>query len=224
MIKSSTDIVVVADPCPSSTSNFYGTGNIEECIDAASKLLKLMAEQYPLINAHLVRVRKSDVGYNILSCKLRTGAMAIYKMLPQKSYYFKIDTDTIVFPRRFHQFLTTLTAVTEPSTPVYFGTEVESGMGLLLCGREWTNQGDTTKGGLCYAQGGAGYGLNNVAMQVTVLLLIFEFLEITFEITGIHFSNLRSWHHLQNATRKFLTTPLKILMSPFECSVKFPQT
>ena len=39
-------------------------------------------------------------------------------------------------------------------------------MRLLLCGRNWANIGNTDKGGLCYAQGGAGYGLNNVAMRL----------------------------------------------------------
>jgi hypothetical protein len=39
-------------------------------------------------------------------------------------------------------------------------------MSLLLCGRENAHRGNVQKGGLCYAQGGGGYGLNNVAFKV----------------------------------------------------------
>lgn len=171
LIKSQTDIAVVADPCPNTEGgNFYGVANMEDCDDAAARVVKHLQSNFPLITAHIVRVKKTDVGYNILSCKMRTGAMYVYKHFPQKKYYFKIDTDTIVFPRRFLQFLRTLSSVTEPTSPVYFGTVVESGMGLLLCGREWTHEGNVDKGGLCYGQGGAGYGLNNVGMQVCFTL------------------------------------------------------
>lgn len=43
-----------------------------------------------------------------------------------------------------------------------------SGGSLLLCGNlpQTQVQGDTSKGGLCYAQGGAGYGLNNAGMRI----------------------------------------------------------
>jgi len=77
-----------------------------------------------------------------------------------------MDTDSILFPRRFFQFLNTLESVSNSTlNPLYFGTVVESGMNLLLCGRFWVNEGNVQKGGLCYGQGGAGYGLNNLAME-----------------------------------------------------------
>ena len=65
-------------------------------------------------------------------------------------------------------FLRTLDSVVdyEARLPIYFGTVVESGMNLLLCGRETFGRGDLSKGGLCYGQGGAGYGLDNLAMKV----------------------------------------------------------
>ena len=62
-------------------------------------------------------------------------------------------------------FLHTMHSVTDQLLPTYFGTTIESGMTLLLCGRDWSNAGNVAKGGLCYAQGGGGYGLNNVAMN-----------------------------------------------------------
>lgn len=67
---------------------------------------------------------------------------------------------------RLIHFMRTMEAITPPTQPVYFGAVVESGMNLLLCGRDWADQGKVDKGGICYAQGGAGYGLNLQAMKV----------------------------------------------------------
>jgi hypothetical protein len=151
------DIVVVGDACPAATPN---------CTDKVANHVRNFREKFPIHRFHVVRAHPTDSGYNILSCKMRTGANLIYNQFPQKTVYFKLDLDTIVFPRRLLSFLQTLDAVSVPGAPWYFGTIVESGMSLLLCGREAANKGNLAKGGLCYAQGGAGYGLNNVAMKV----------------------------------------------------------
>ena len=257
-----TDVVLVADPCSDDDA-------AEVCEDGPSGLLKelqTLEETHKAVSIHLVRVRKADVGYTYLSCKLRTGQKRIYEQFPLKQYFFKFDTDTIIFPGRFLHFLKTLDAThkggssnshkgekagapssvsdlatSEPEkgkeegegvegTPIYFGgvqvrleelysllvvscfmwsgaldssdllllyplmplaslmTNIlistlkhehtfilmqESGMNLLLCGHleHWTKEGTAMgpvpagKGGLCYAQGGAGYGLNNAAMR-----------------------------------------------------------
>ena len=183
----------------------------------------------------LLRVNKCDVGYDVLSCKLRTGQRLAYQRFPNKMYYFKFDTDTLIFPSRLQHFLQTLdtthasggwkadpvvsthqsiaiqqqrslrsedmlltthrtseggtasgSRILAPSDgglkrssnnshtqrssnqPIYFGAVRESGGNLLLCGTIAVTKthGDRSKGGLCYAQGGAGYGLNNRAMAI----------------------------------------------------------
>lgn len=152
------DMVLLGDACPKGEAH---------CEDHIHALGMRMNSSHPHIRVQLVRCDTSDNGYKILSCKLRTGMKKIYQLFPERNYYFKIDTDTILFPRRFFAFLNTLESVTNSSTtPLYFGTVVESGMNLLLCGRSWVNEGNVAKGGLCYGQGGAGYGLNNLAMKV----------------------------------------------------------
>lgn len=129
----SMDLVIVADACP---------GNQTTCKDNVNDLQGKLNITHKLLRTHIVRANPSDKGYKILSCKLRTGMKKIYDQFPNRKYYFKIDTDTILFPRRFFSFLNTLEAVTESSKiPLYFGTIVESGMNLLLCGRNWENDG-----------------------------------------------------------------------------------
>jgi len=159
------DLVIVADACPNETLN---------CTDGINSLLEQTKAKHPHLRLSIARAYASDAGYKILSCKLRSGAKRVYEMFPHKKIYFKIDTDTIVLPKRFLSFLYTLDAVVQTplddnssaATPFYFGTVEESGMNLLLCGRDWTHLGKVEKGGLCYAQGGAGYGLNNFAMSL----------------------------------------------------------
>lgn len=91
LIKEPTDIVIVADPCG---------GQEDQCDDHPSRLNSELQKAFPLVSFHLFRVHPTDVGYKILSCKLRTGAAGVLKLFPEKKYYFKIDTDTLVFPRR----------------------------------------------------------------------------------------------------------------------------
>lgn len=128
------------------------------------------------VSFHIVHVQPEDETYSKLSCKVSTAMKEIYSGFPNKRYYLKIDTDTIVFPGRLMDFLTTLESThpggaptgqpTLSNHPIYFGTVIESGGNLLLCGnhKKWLFYGDKSRGGLCYAQGGAGYGLNNHAM------------------------------------------------------------
>ena len=151
------DIVVVGDACPPSDPI--------NCTDKVATHVKNFKEKFSQHRYHIVRAYSTDAGYKILSCKLRTGAQLIYNLFPTKTVYFKIDLDSIIFPKRLMSFMQTLDAVSPPGTPWYFGTIVESGMSLLLCGRENAHLGNVEKGGLCYGQGGAGYGLNNVAMK-----------------------------------------------------------
>ena len=151
------DMVLVGDACP---------GDRDWCNDHIHAIQERINSSHPNVRAHTLRSYVSDTGYKILSCKLRSGMFKVYQKFPDRKYYYKIDTDTIVFPRRLFSFLKTLESTTNSSfDPLYFGTVVESGMNLLLCGRNWVNEGNVKKGGLCYGQGGAGYGLNNVAMK-----------------------------------------------------------
>ena len=173
-----TNILLVADACNSNSNsnsntsinnNYRNISNVNSllCDDSASKLYIHIRDNIKNINIYLHRVPVTDTGYQILSCKLREGARRVYEMFPYQMYYFKLDTDTVVFPKRLVNLLRTLDAVSSPDAPIYFGTVVESGMNLLLCGREGVGKdhGNQAKGGLCYGQGGAGYGLNNKAMK-----------------------------------------------------------
>lgn len=156
------DIVLVGDVCNNET--IYATPS---CQDPLQDLLHQLRTTSQPQRFHLVRAFAHDFGYKYLSCKLRTGAKLIYDMFPNKKYYFKVDADTILLPKRLLHFLQTLDSITNSDLqPLYFGTTIETGIDLLLCGRHWKKNGAVEKGGLCYAQGGAGYGLNNKAMSV----------------------------------------------------------
>lgn len=72
MLKEPSTIVFVADPCPSAIEGVDWPQ--EFCDDDSTYTYNLVKKQYPKIAFHLVRVRAADVGYEILSCKLRTGA------------------------------------------------------------------------------------------------------------------------------------------------------
>lgn len=144
----------------------------EACTDDAhSKILRMVQTKHRHQTFHLIRVLAKDSGYSLLSCKLRTGAAAIYRQFPWKRVYFKADTDTVIMPHLLLRFLQTMHAAVDFSAmPVYFGTVLEGKINLLLCGWERAAaRGDISKGGLCYAQGGAGYGLSNPAMKALAM-------------------------------------------------------
>ena len=161
----------------SSTNNVSAMTTTSAC----DSIPRAMIDALPLrvrrrVSFHVVHVHPQDETYARLSCKVSTAMKEIYAGFPNKRYYLKIDTDTIVFPGRLVDFLSTLEAhhrggaptgqPRQSNYPIYFGTVIESGGNLLLCGnhKKWRSYGDTSRGGLCYAQGGAGYGLNNLAM------------------------------------------------------------
>src|SRR5207244_3686576 len=112
-----------------------------------------------------------------------TGIKGILKLFPNKKYYFKMDDDTVLFPKRLLQFYRTLDKITNSSiNPIYFGTVSHLHKGIPLCGEMgWVRDTKEPGGGhasyssqsstklvegyaTCYGQGGAGYGLNNIAM------------------------------------------------------------
>ena len=199
LITEKMDIVLVLDACeqdgakmPDSSIDVVHNANISteqgegaslikerQCDSFVRQMIKGLPDKVKkMVNFHVAHVRPEDETYQKLSCKVSTAMKEIYQAFPEKRYYLKIDTDTIVFPGRLLHFLSSLESVhkggvadgkkpSESTHPIYFGTVVESGMDLLLCGSHaaWkTKYGNTQKGGLCYAQGGAGYGLNNRAM------------------------------------------------------------
>ena len=179
LLKEPVDILLIADACPDGK---------EECDDGVSELLRdlrtaTVSEKLDTGSGsgsihppkfHITRVNPWDRGYDVLSCKTRTGQRHGLELFPDKKYYFKFDTDTLIFPGRLQHFLSTLHAVHIGSSnaykdiPIYFGAVQESGGSLLLCGNLplTEHSGDTSKGGLCYGQGGAGYGLNKEGMRI----------------------------------------------------------
>lgn len=179
--------VLISDACPNE-------GDIL-CNDAATDLMNQMkiSKFNTSIEMHVVRGQPIfDAGYQRLACKLVTGASQIYKLFPNHKYYFKIDDDTILFPGRLMPFIRTLDAITpNDSVPLYFGTvshvqHPERGLCGEMGWKEDINQleknnnitlsergqlvypinGKIEEGvSICYGQGGAGYGLNNIAMK-----------------------------------------------------------
>lgn len=157
------DLVFVADACQSPSDD-------GKCSDASSAIVDKIAAEHRAVHTHLVRALPTDSGYKILSCKLRTGQKLVYNMFPSRKYYFKLDTDTILFPRRLMSFINTIEsiALNGYQSPLYFGTMVESGIPQLLCkhrvdGSAW--QFEEEQASICYCQGGAGYGLSNILMK-----------------------------------------------------------
>lgn len=151
------DLVLVADHC---------VGAADTCSDHAMQIHDEIERLNPLVHMHIIRGEPQDSGYPRLTCKVRTGMRKTFELFPDRKYYLKLDTDTIIFPRRLLRFLSAFDSVAAADTqPLYFGTVVESGMNMLLCGHSWSQVGDVAKGGICYAQGGAGYGLNHIAMR-----------------------------------------------------------
>lgn len=162
LIDAPVDMVMIGDNC--SISDI-------PCNKAFLNHRDELISHQPLLRLHALQALKGDSGYNVLSCKLRTGIRKVYELFPSKKYYFKIDTDTLLFPKRFFNFLNTLHSVALSETNgLYFGTVTESGGNQLLCWDsshhllrdEWKKE----NGGICYGQGGAGYGLNNIAMKM----------------------------------------------------------
>ncbi len=133
-VKTPMTFVIVADSCPNANAT---------CADSATALQTNLLTSRPLVKTEIVRVNPWDNGYKVLSCKLRTGLKRIYERYPDRKYYFKVDTDSLLLPHRFFSFLNTLHAISLEHVPYYFGTVTESGMGLILCGNhpDWANKG-----------------------------------------------------------------------------------
>ena len=154
-------VFFMADACP--------LGLADVCPDLAWRAATEIQKENPLVTIQILRASPWEKTYDKLFCKVRTCFSKLYRQYPNKKYYFKIDTDTILLPLRFFQFVNTLMMIAEDvGYPHYFGTITESGSGRLLCGDrpKWAALGPTHKGGLCFGQGGAGYGLNNQAMKL----------------------------------------------------------
>lgn len=170
----SLNIVLIADSCDR-TNDWLN--NTCPTTDPANIFRNDLYEKH-IENDHnitIIRVQGiSDVGYFRLACKVLTGFQIIYELYPTKKYYFKIDDDAIVFPKRLLNFLNTLHTVAEPEKPLYFGNIMNDHKHFLLCNDfslNETNNGTVHKApdienmtGICYAQGGA-YGLNNYALR-----------------------------------------------------------
>ena len=179
--------VLISDACPVEGDNL--------CNDAATILMNEMkvSKFNTSLEVHVVRGQPIfDVGYQRLACKLVTGASRIYEQFPNHKYYFKIDDDTILFSRRLMSFIRTLDAIKpNNSAPLYFGTvshvqhpdhglcnemawkenkdiPIDSNLTLSDRGEVVFSPNPIVGDGLvpiCYGQGGAGYGLNNIAMK-----------------------------------------------------------
>lgn len=166
-------LILIADACDAGNS----------CQDAATALQSEISSVNKLIDIYVVRgLLHIDTGYQRLACKLMTGIKEIFRLFPTKKYYFKMDDDTVLFPKRLLHFISALDRSTNSTgTPLYFGTVSHLSKSIPLCGElGWVVNSKEPGGGhvtysqknrevegysTCYAQGGAGYGLNNLAMK-----------------------------------------------------------
>jgi hypothetical protein len=142
LVENPIDMVMISDPCEDANEiRFYTAENVSAatCSDGVTDLRNQIAAEFPNVRLHIARVRRDDVGYKILSCKVRSGALAIYRQFPDKKFYFKLDTDSIIFPRRLLHFMRTMDSVADTGHAYYFGTVEESGGGMLLCGTSGYN-------------------------------------------------------------------------------------
>ena len=189
----SLELFLIADACEvpivSTESLLNSTDNSNQtdanCNDLAENITQTINSKYSNVVAHIVRGRiQIDSGYGRLPCKQLYGMNQIYNQFPNKKYYFKIDDDTIIFPSRLLKFLNTLEAVmNSEKEPLYFGTVLNNHRYRILCdelgyntatettvypshGKLEDNENITST---CYAQGGAGYGLNNIAFRSLAL-------------------------------------------------------
>ena len=147
------EVVIIADNCAgdSSVSADYNAFLPGVCKDKVFNLIQSLKNQFLTITFHLTRI-----SYNHrknLAVKNYYAMRNLFRVMPEKKIYFKIDYDTILFPRRLKNYINTLASTTDmDNVPLYFGTTH-----------------DYLPYTLTWAQGGAGYGLNNKAMKKFVL-------------------------------------------------------
>lgn len=153
------DIVLIGDACD---------GGDHDCTDFVTDFAKRLSSKHQHVQAHVVRGLEHDKGYGRLACKVVTGMIKVLDLFPSKRYYIKIDDDTVLIPRHLLNFLKTLDASTPQSEPLYFGSLLSDHGNHILCdghGVDYWNQTSDTITKLCYGQGGAGYGFNNLAFR-----------------------------------------------------------
>ncbi len=163
-------LAFVADHCAEEPCNDHVSALAAQVETAHKNRLKL--------TVRVVRALKDiDYGPARVACKALTGVRRLYEAFSDKKYFFKMNEDTVLFPQRLQQFLSTLHSVARADTdPLYFGSILHLFRGHTLCedmGLEDNGSGNPTypnkRGWLageptCHAQGEA-YGFNQVAMR-----------------------------------------------------------
>lgn len=159
------DVALISDTChpekrlnettlPTNSQDYIFHGDFDEdpfCRDHAHELVVHFTKIKTNVRIKVVRVNPcGELTANTRNCKTVVGMSKVFETFPSKRYYFKIDLDTIIYLRRFINFINTIDSVTDPTTPLYIGQATES----------------MTKDRFhFYANGGNGYGFNNIAMQ-----------------------------------------------------------
>lgn len=145
------------------------------CNDDGFQLFQRLSSTFPFLNIHFLRATKPNDGKNRLAFKAVFAMMKVYDLFPNKKYFFKIDDDTLVIPNRFFQYLSLLHTNSNDNNPLYFGTILNDHRPYPLCDGLLNPNGDGPVYGaakqfanstqICLAQGGAGYGMNNLAFK-----------------------------------------------------------
>lgn len=156
------EIALVSDTCfiekrLNDSSSFHSPihSQIDEdpyCRDHVHLFVLAFRHIVPNIRFRIFRVHPvgGAASFHSRNCKTVIGMSKVYEYFPFKRYYFKLDLDTLLFSRRFLNFINTVESVTVPSIPLYFGSAFEH----IL------DQKNPV-----YSYGGGGYGFNNVAMK-----------------------------------------------------------
>ena len=152
------DVALISDTCfPGKRLNEFVHSKIHSeidedplCRDHVHEFVESFRNIVPNIHIKIFRVYpEGGLTYTSRICKTNIGISKVYEEFPSKRYYFKMDLDTLLFSKRFLNFINTVESVTNPSTPLFIGQATEHMFG---------------GNNLVYANGGNGYGFNNIAM------------------------------------------------------------
>lgn len=158
------DFVIFENACPSTGSeitsdstSFVVKDELDACEGDTARLATTLKERFPFVRLHVVRGLQWDAGKHRIACKMLTGMIKSFRLLPHKRFYVQIDDDTVLFPKRLLRLIHTADATTPADKPLYIGTVLNDHRPFGLCG-------DFAGADVCCAQGGAGYVLNHEAL------------------------------------------------------------
>ena len=90
----------------------------------------------------------------------------MWRAFPRRRWYLKADEDTLLLPRALARFFAACTAALPPEQPAYLGNVASTRPLKLLAAATAAGLRPRGEGAVRYANGGAGYVLNEAAMRI----------------------------------------------------------